>query len=224
MKNACTALALALVTACSGADKDPAETGAADPTAPTDPTPPTGETDTDSTPGDTEDTSSDSDALYGPDNDWWHANAADVPGDLAGTGYNPGDIAYNMTFVDLNGDTVELYQFYGKVILLDLFAQWCGPCQDDAPELEECWQELQDDDVILLSIMHESNTGAPAEGDLQDWASAYGITFPIVADPFGAETGAMINGGFPTYPVIDRDMTIVEKDLFPFNCGALGGI
>ncbi len=62
--------------------------------------------------------------LYGPDNSWWHAYADDVPGGLSGTGWNTGDVAYNFTLQDQFGDSVELYQFYGKVIVIDVFAFW----------------------------------------------------------------------------------------------------
>ncbi|MCP4922218.1 MAG: hypothetical protein GY913_35400 [Proteobacteria bacterium] len=61
---------------------------------------------------------------YGPENSWWHALAEDVPGDLEGTGFREGDIAYNFTAVDQYGDEVELYQFHGQVIVLDMFAEW----------------------------------------------------------------------------------------------------
>lgn len=63
-------------------------------------------------------------AQYGPENSWWHALEDEVPGDLAGTGYREGDIAYDFTVVDQFGDEVQLYQFYGQVIVLDLFAEW----------------------------------------------------------------------------------------------------
>lgn len=70
----------------------------------------------------------DSDTLgggeYGPENTWWHASNSDVPEDLEGTGYNAGDTAYNFTLNDQFGDEVELYQFFGQVILLDVYAEW----------------------------------------------------------------------------------------------------
>ena len=80
------------------------------------------EDDTTGLPGldDTETTPSD----YGPENSWWHAAESDVPGDLEGTGYGEGDVAYNFLMQDQNGDEVELYQFYGQVILLDVYAEW----------------------------------------------------------------------------------------------------
>ncbi len=63
-------------------------------------------------------------AYYGPENSWWHAYEDDVPADLAGTGWSNGDIATNFTLTDQFGDEVELYQFYGQVIVLDVFAYW----------------------------------------------------------------------------------------------------
>ena len=61
---------------------------------------------------------------YGPPNSWWHADTGDVPPGLQGTGFDNGDIAHNFTLMDQNGDQVELYQFYGKVIVLDVFTYW----------------------------------------------------------------------------------------------------
>ena len=65
----------------------------------------------------------DSVELYGPDNDWYHAAVADVPSP-DGCGFQQGDYACNFTMVDQNGDQVELYQFAGQYIVLDLFAEW----------------------------------------------------------------------------------------------------
>ena len=61
---------------------------------------------------------------YGPPNAWWHAQADDVPPNLTGEGYGNGDIAHNFVLTDQNGDQVELYQFFGQVIVIDVFAFW----------------------------------------------------------------------------------------------------
>ena len=61
---------------------------------------------------------------YGPENSWWHALESDVPAELEGTGYDQGDIAYNFQLNDQFGEEVQMYQFYGQVIVLDVFAEW----------------------------------------------------------------------------------------------------
>jgi hypothetical protein len=61
---------------------------------------------------------------YGPENSWFHASETAVPTDLAGTGQSAGDIAANLYLTDQFGDDVELYQFYGQAVLLDVYAEW----------------------------------------------------------------------------------------------------
>ncbi len=61
---------------------------------------------------------------FGPENSWWHALEDDIPEGLAGTGYSAGDIAHDWTLLDQEGNQVQLYQFFGKVIVLDLFTGW----------------------------------------------------------------------------------------------------
>jgi len=61
---------------------------------------------------------------YGPENSWSHAVTADVPSDLDGTGWRAGDVAHNWTLTDQYGEEVELYQFYGSVVVIDNFTEW----------------------------------------------------------------------------------------------------
>jgi peroxiredoxin len=165
----------------------------------------------------------DDDALaadYGPANSWFHATEDEVPADLGsdGTGFNVGDVAPNWTLVDQHGDEVELYQFYGTAVLLDVFAEWCGPCQAHAPTGEEIWQEIEDRGVTIIGMMQENADGSPPNGptDPARWADAYGLTHPVLADTAGnANTFATIGGGFPTYPLIGPDMTVMYADVYP---------
>jgi len=62
-------------------------------------------------------------ALYGPENQWHHTTADMVPNPTT-CGTAEGDVACNFTLQDQNGDDVELYQFSGQVIVLDVFTEW----------------------------------------------------------------------------------------------------
>jgi thiol-disulfide isomerase/thioredoxin len=153
---------------------------------------------------------------YGPENRWYHADAAEVPVDLVGTGTAEGDIAPNFTLLDQDGNEVELYQFYGQVVQLVIFTAWCGPCQEEAPDIEAAAVDLADEGVVILSVMMEDVGGeAPDTADLMLWVDRYALTQPVLAGP--GELDPYINGGYPTLPVIGRDMTIVKGDNFPFS-------
>lgn len=69
---------------------------------------------------------------------------------------------------------------------------------------------------MLIGADLESTSGAPTETSINSWATTYGLTHPLVLD--GAQTqGPYCVLGLPTYVVIDRDMTIVNADLWPFD-------
>jgi hypothetical protein len=80
--------------------------------------------DDDASSADDDDTTSSGDCTeFGPSNTWWHACQEDVPNGL-GSGHSTGDTHPNFSMQDQYGDQVELHQFFGKVIVLDLF--WYG--------------------------------------------------------------------------------------------------
>lgn len=172
--------------------------------------------------GDDDDDATPASVPFGPENEWFHAETSAVPEDLEGTGIGVGDVIADFVLMDQNGDDVQLYQFYGQVIQLILFAEWCGPCREEEPLVESTWVDLQDDGVVILAVMFEDYaTQVPEEEDLDNWINDFGSTHPLVAGP--GELAAMLNGGFPTLPVIGRDMRLINPDNFPFNADALAG-
>ncbi len=155
-------------------------------------------------------------AQFGPDNRWPHATTDEVPAGLTGTGVGVGDIVYDFTLVDQDGNDVQLYQFYGRVVQLVLFAAWCGPCNEEAPAIQEASVALAEDDVVVLGVMMENvEGGAPSTAELGEWVDTYGVTHPLVGGP--GDLAAMIQGGYPTHPVIDREMRVAVLDNFPFD-------
>ena len=73
----------------------------------------------------------------------------------------------------------------------------------------------------MLGVMTQDNIGGvPSPSSITDWVSRFGLTHPLVADTTGDQETYIVTG-FPTYIVIDRDMTIVSEDLWPFTTSGI---
>ena len=120
----------------------------------------------------------------------------------------------NLVLIDQNGKIWELYDYAGKVILLDFSTAWCYPCQVAGHRAQPI-QDDYGDKVVFATILIEGITGESAtQEDVNTWVIEHGITTaPIlqgsreyVMDPAGI-TGYLV-GGFPTYVYIDKDLKI----------------
>ncbi|MBE7559812.1 TlpA family protein disulfide reductase [bacterium] len=57
--------------------------------------------------------------------------------------------------VTVDGKTVNLADYRGKVVLLDFMGTWCGPCRGELPYIAAAWEKFKDRDFMVLSIAHE---------------------------------------------------------------------
>ena len=98
-----------------------------------------------------------------------------------GEGWTVGELNPNWSLPDQHGEAIELRDFYGQVVLIDISSEWCGPCQEAAPVLEEMYQEWRDQGFVAIQILVEGvvNDAEPAG---QRWAEAFDLTYPVVED------------------------------------------
>jgi peroxiredoxin len=111
-----------------------------------------------------------------------------------------GDVAPDFTAVDQNGQTVSLYSYRGKVVLIDFSADWCGSCRAEAPQLEDLYQRYKDNGFQALTVLVDGSAAA--------WASAYKITHPVVQDLGRTISGRYDAGFLPLNVILDKTMTI----------------
>lgn len=155
-----------------------------------------------------------------PDNRWEKAQPPDT---LTGEGFSVGQVALDVRGLDQHGDEVSLWQFYGKLIVLDIATMWCGPCQELGRSTESFNAEYADRGVLHLTVLLENEDGVgPTQEELEKWAtlpsldadSPYDlITSPILSDPKG-ESGsirAVRNNQYPVPLLVGRDMRILER-------------
>ncbi|MET8651988.1 TlpA disulfide reductase family protein [Nocardia aurea] len=103
------------------------------------------------------------------------------------------------------GKTVSVQDFPGKVVVLNLWGQWCGPCRAEAPALEQVYEVTKDSGVVFLGI----NVRDPQRDKAQDFVTDNKIGYPSIYDP-SMRTLLALGGNFPTSVipttlVLDRD-------------------
>jgi peroxiredoxin len=137
--------------------------------------------------------------------------------DDEGTGYKIGDVMPNFKMMDQFGNPVELYQFYGMVVLLDFSAGWCGPCRGLAEEAQAEYRDRRDDGFVIIHVMIDDNQGnEPDQAFLESWVDDYGLTFPVVAETTGDAYSGLAaagtyTGSIPFNLLLDRDFTLDTK-------------
>lgn len=105
-----------------------------------------------------------------------------------------------------------LHRYTGKVIYLDLWASWCGPCRNQAPYYEALRAKFTQDSVVFLSISIDS--------DPQDWKDALGelggapnsATYLLLDGHHSSLNATLRIEGVPRYAILDRGGRFVEKD------------
>jgi len=114
-----------------------------------------------------------------------------------------GKIAADFTALDQNGQPVSLYDYFGKVVLIDFSADWCGPCQNEAQKAESLYQLHKSKGFEMLTIM--------IDGSPSTWAATYGLTFSVLDDNAWTLWAIFGEGSIPLNIVLDRNMTIRYK-------------
>ena len=110
---------------------------------------------------------------------------------------------------DQFGNTHTLADYEGKVIFLNFWATWCGPCRNEMPDIQKLYEEYsaqgEDAEVVILGV---AGPGIGQEGSADEIASFMeenGYTYPVLMDESGEMFSQYGISAFPTTFMIDKD-------------------
>ncbi len=108
---------------------------------------------------------------------------------------------------DINGKKVSLADFKGKVVLINFWATWCGPCKAEMPSLNNLYAAFKNEGFVVLAVSID-----PSEKPVRSFVAEKGLTFPVLMDPekevYFDQYAAF---AMPTSFLIDRKGMIAEK-------------
>jgi cytochrome c biogenesis protein CcmG, thiol:disulfide interchange protein DsbE len=155
--------------------------------------------------------------LQGPDDS--SAPAADggrsPVNPLPGESVSAGKMAADFSLTDLGGTAISLSSLRGKVVFLNVWATWCGPCREEMPSIETLYEEFsKDPDFVLLAV---SQDNAGRSGAVASYVRKNGFKFTVLLDPQNQVGDAYDVSGIPETFIIDRAGRIVAHHIGPYD-------
>ncbi len=117
---------------------------------------------------------------------------------------------------DLDGEVVRLSDHLGKVVMVSIWATWCGPCRYEMPSMERLYKELAADGFEILAVSIDADPGTfdlfgRPGSDIQAFADTLGLTFPLLHNPSGDIQQLYQTTGVPETFLVGRDGIIYKK-------------
>lgn len=98
--------------------------------------------------------------------------------EAAGATEKPAQAAPDFTAYDAEGNAVNLSDYFGKPLVLNFWASWCGPCKSEMPEFQQKFEETTDVQFLMVNMTSGRETKENAQALLEQ----EGYTFPVLFD------------------------------------------
>lgn len=121
-----------------------------------------------------------------------------------------GTVAAPFELKSLEGKSVPMHQFAGKLVVLNFWATWCGPCKEEMPAFERLRQKLDPDRVSLLTV----TTDLQREG-IKHFLASLDVHLPVLFDEDQEVSRAYMVRALPTTVIISRQGMVVGRALGP---------
>ncbi len=111
-----------------------------------------------------------------------------------------GELAPQFELRNVDGQVVRLSDFRGKVVWINFWATWCGPCRRELPDIARLAAEFSGDDLVVLAVNQEQSATVA-----RDFWEELGIDLPILLDSSREVSDQYRLRGLPDNFFIDRE-------------------
>jgi peroxiredoxin len=107
-------------------------------------------------------------------------------------------------------EALSLESLRGKVVLLNFWATWCKPCEDEMPAMESLYRMLGSQGFELVAVSVDDDPQR-----VEEFTARLGLTFPVLLDPEKRVSDAYQSYRFPESYLIDREGVLVARYIGP---------
>lgn len=118
--------------------------------------------------------------------------------------------APDFTLTDQFGESHTLSDYQGKIVFLNFWATWCGPCKSEMPDIQALYESHggNAEDLVVLGVAQPGVGREGSSEDIADFLAEGGYTYPVVMDEDGSVFAQYGIRAFPTTFMISSDGTV----------------
>lgn len=127
----------------------------------------------------------------------------------------PKSFDYNFSIQDLEGKEVNMADYKGKVIFLNLWATWCGPCRAEMPSIQELYDKVDHDKIAFVMLALDTDEN---KHKISRYIADQSFSFPVFR-PYSSIPNQLRVSVIPTTIIVGADGKIILKNSGAANYG-----
>jgi thiol-disulfide isomerase/thioredoxin len=124
-----------------------------------------------------------------------------------------GYLAPNFRLTNLHGEDISMAGLAGKVLFINFWATWCGPCKAEMPSMELLYHDYKNKGLEMLAVSSDME----GESVVQPFVQKLGLSYPILLDPDFRVDDKYLIQSVPTTILVDKNGVITHRIVGAMN-------